>query len=417
MQVQKKEPTLKQAPNQLQDTNLKPIFNISAPDILQEVQDLTQIEKPDLILSKKDGIVNDILQDYNLTYNALDDRIYIGERYLKDSDVNDIAIKCRTIDKSISESNVLNLIRSSLVPTFDPRLEYIKKLNKMPLKIGMIKELFSCIQSIHSPEYMDRIVKKWFGGIVGTLLGDFSVMSLILIGGQGIGKSLFFRNILPKELRPYLAEASVKDDKDYWALMCSRLILCDDEFTSKTKTEAAEYKKIVSAPNFTYRTPFGKINETRKRTAVLCGSANEADVISDRTGNRRIIPLNVSHIDHIRLSKINLDNFYRELLELSKVDPNWWYLTPDDIEFLKNETSENLVLNEDEELLQRFTTADPYGHVSTSEVVQHLNFYQSSYRANIHKLGRELGKMYGKSFMKSLNGNKIRGYPLKLVSG
>ena len=80
-------------------------------------------------------------------------------------------------------------------------------------------------------------------------------------------------------------------DKDACAAMTKNLLIVDDELAGKTKMEEQHLKEITSKSVFTYRPPYGINHIHRKRLAVLAGTTNHEKVLSDPTGNRRIIPL------------------------------------------------------------------------------------------------------------------------------
>lgn len=369
------------------------------------------------LLGSKDATILSLIEEKGLQKNLLTDSYELpnGE-LLTDEVVNHIAMQARAQGGDVSSGRVHEIICSPYTPTFHPFDSYLKSIENNPIKKGTVKAVLDCLLlTNHHPDYKERIIKKWFGGIVGTLAGSYSVTTLVLVGGQGTGKTSFFRNLLPPALRGYFTEGSLSDDKDVFGRMCSSLIMYDDEFTSKNKTEAAIYKKLSSADKFTYRKPYGRIDVTRRRTAVLCGSANESDVINDTTGNRRIIPVRVKHINHENFSKINMDDFYRELLDMQNQNPTWWHLTADDIEFMNTDTEENTAPDEFFERVIKYTAPCDNAHVTVTEVERFICSYDSSYRPNVHKMGRALSRVYGGSRQKKINGINIKGYSLKMV--
>lgn len=368
------------------------------------------------LLSTCDTVVFNIISEQAIRYNELTEKAeFYNGIALTERDVNNIALKARSELKGIGDNAVMRVLNSHLIPSYHPFTEYINSIKDMPVIHGTIDKFLKCLvlENDHHPDYLQRIVKKWFGGLMGTLMGSYSVMTLVFIGSQGNGKTTFFRGLLPPELKQYFAESEIAADKDVMARMCTNLIVYNDEFTSKNKTEASQYKQMSSAENFTYRKPYGRIDVTRRRTAVLCGSANEPDVISDYTGNRRVIPVRLRYIDHKNIPSIN--QVYRELLELHKVNSTWWHLTAEDITFMNADTVQNTAIDEFEERILKWTESDPSGHVSTTEVSRHLAAHDGSYRQNIPKLSRALTRVYGVSCVKMVGKSSVRGYKLKLI--
>jgi len=300
---------------------------------------------------------------------------------------------------------------------FHPFQIYIEKISQLPTTLGVINQVLDCIEltSDHHPDYKQRIIKKWFGGIMGTLMGSYSVMTFVLVGDQLKDKTNFFREILPPDLKSFFGEVEIKDDKDCFEKMCIYLIAYDDEYTSGTKTENSLRKKITSAEFFDLRRPYDRFVKKRRRIGVNCGSANEPDIISDQTGNRRVIPARITRINIEKFRRINLDLFYRELLYLHTLDPVWWHLTAKDIRFMNADTLQNTLVDPFEEQIRIYTIKDPEGHISTGEVESHIAACNKAFRPNPAKLGRALTRLYGNSTLKKLDRKGVRGYPIKLV--
>ncbi len=372
----------------------------------------------DMMLSVKDANILELIEKTGVRKNLLTDSIDLMDGTpLTDERVHFIASQARAMSRcEISSARIRELITTPYTPSFHPFNEYLESIAGLQVVKGTVQQVLNCmVLDDHHPDYKEKVIKKWLGGLMGALTGSYSVMTLILIGGQGVGKTVFFRNLLPLPLQSYFVECQLTDDKDVYARMCSNLIAYDDEFTGKNKTEASIYKKLSSAEKFTYRKPYGHFDITRKRTAVLCGSANEYDVINDTTGNRRIIPVRLKKIDHEKFSKINLNDFYRELLELHKENPTWWHLKADEIALLNYDSEANTAPDEHKERVLKYTTPDPTGHVTTTEVEHHIHTWDTSYKTNTNKLGRALTQVYGCNTIKKINGVNVRGYSLRLL--
>ena len=78
------------------------------------------------------------------------------------------------------------------------------------------------------------------------------------------------------------------------------------------------------------------------RYAVLCGTSNEEEVINDPTGNRRIIPINVTNINWDAYEAIDKAALWMELYHAYHDDPNSWMLTSTDIQYLNEKTEQKL---------------------------------------------------------------------------
>lgn len=371
------------------------------------------------MLATDDTVVYGIISKMGCRFNELTRQAELKDGTpITDNDIHDICLYARNQMKTIKEPVIKRVLYSQLTPSYHPFTDFVQKLESMEAKQGVVKKLLSCleIEDDHHPDYLDKIVKKWFGGIMGTIMGSYSVMALILVGHQGGGKTNFFRSLLPEEFKHYFAESEIAQKTDIMVRMCANLIIYNDEFTSKNKTEASQYRQMVSTDYFTFRKPYGHVDEKRRRIGVCCGSANDPDVISDHTGNRRVIPVRLKRVNAEKLAEIDIYEFYRELLDMHKMNPIWWHLTPDEVKLLNSDTQQNTTIDEFEERVAKYTEADEYGHVSTTEVSRHLAGNDMSYKANIPKLSRALTRMYGSSVQAKVNGSNVRGYKIRLLT-
>jgi predicted P-loop ATPase len=182
---------------------------------------------------------------------------------------------------------------------------------------------------------------------------------LVLCGQkQGTGKTSFFRNLLPKELKKYLIEHKIDSkDKDSVYNLVKGLLVLDDEFGGLATKDVKDFKKIADANQIDIRLPYSAYYSKMKRKASLCGTSNDVSILKDVTGNRRILPANVVSIDYDSMIKLDTDSLWREAFKLWREDFDWKIYSSEDIEFLEKNTNQNLEIMPVEELFfTRFST-------------------------------------------------------------
>ena len=115
-----------------------------------------------------------------------------------------------------------------------------------------------------------------------------------LVGGQGAGKSTFFRFMAIKDewfsddLRKLDDENVYRKLQGHWIIEMSEMIA-----TASAKS-IEEIKSFLSRQKETYKVPYEVYPEDRPRQCVFGGTTNRQDFLPrDRTGNRRFIPVNV----------------------------------------------------------------------------------------------------------------------------
>jgi predicted P-loop ATPase len=113
--------------------------------------------------------------------------------------------------------------------------------------------------------------------------------------------------------------------------MTKKLIICDDEFGGKSKKEAKLFKEILSKQAITIRKPYDRVSEDLTRLSVFCGTTNDEHILNDPTGNRRILPVQITGIHFEKMDKIDRTGLWIELYRLWKEDPNGFFLNSEEI--------------------------------------------------------------------------------------
>jgi predicted P-loop ATPase len=291
---------------------------------------------------------------------------------------------------------VESVIFSNYTPSYNPIKSYFEGL-----KWDGVDHIAKLAESINSntgtEEYREFGLRAWLIGIVESILkGKPNILCLVLAGKQNTGKSTFFTRLLPEQLNRYFAMSQLDRGKDDEILMCQSLLIFDDEFSGKSKQDAKHMKRILSAPSFTLREPYGRNNVTLKRIATLCGTCNELDVLNDPTGNRRFIVFEVvGQFDYKLYNSIDKNQLFAQCVELVNNG-----LTSDlegDFVNLMEQVSEDFleISIEEELLLQHFNANDTNVRtrqwMPTTMIKDYLE-ENSNQKLSIKRLGQMLRK-------------------------
>ena len=117
---------------------------------------------------------------------------------------------------------------------------------------------------------------------------------LCLVGGQGAGKSTFFRFMAIRDewfsddLRKLDDENVYRKLQGHWIIEMSEMI------ATASARSIEEIKSFLSRQKETYKVPYEVYAADRPRQCVFGGTTNRQDFLPrDRTGNRRFIPVTV----------------------------------------------------------------------------------------------------------------------------
>lgn len=323
-------------------------------------------------LTEIEQLGNFIVDTFSPTEDEITHIRYINGQRQKRDHFNDIYISCkRNLSFKVQKSDVEAILYSSYTKVSNGLKKFFKT-NDSRSGDETIREYISCVHPFN--EYNVWAFKKWIVSAIHNWNADFndkivSPLTLVLTGQQhGTGKTTYLRNLMPESLSHYVVEGKVSgDDKDSKYLLASSLMVIDDEFGGKAFKDDKEYKSISDTNIITQRRPYGKDIESFKRRAILCGTSNEMDVLKDVTGNRRILPIKIEKIDFDKAMKVNTENLIMEALNLYNEGFEWQIYSLKDIQYIKDNSTENEVILPVEDLFFKYfrIEKDIYFNVET----------------------------------------------------
>jgi predicted P-loop ATPase len=348
---------------------------ISAADSKEIVE---QIVSKD-IKFKSDSVSEDIasyIKTFELKKNLITRRIELNGKAIDDSDINSIFLDSKSIFKESNKDLVTSIIFSNRIPTYNPLHEFFEQElfeydnDNWP----NLRKLMSSV--ITNQEHAEYFILTWLLSVVASAYGHHSALVLVFCGPkQGTGKTHWFRYLLPKELRYLYAESKMDAGKDDEILMCGKLIINDDEYGGKSKKEEKRLKELTSKEYINVREPYGRVSTDLKRLAVLCGTSNETQILSDPTGNRRILGVLVEDINHEMYNGCDKVGLWRELFCMYQMGANYKILG-DDILKLNQSTEMFKLSTPEEDLIHKKLTpgsATSFGEwMSLTDIQQYL---------------------------------------------
>ena len=151
----------------------------------------------------------------------------------------------------------------------------------------------------------------------------------LLVGGQGCGKSTFCLNLLPPVLRPYYTDSIDFGNRRGAELALHRYALINiDEFDSVKSSHQSFLKHILQKAVVNTRLPYQSASRNLRRYATFIATSNNYDLLTDPTGSRRFICVEVKgRIDYAQ--PIDYDQLYAEAKELLRRGERFWF-TPEE---------------------------------------------------------------------------------------
>lgn len=156
--------------------------------------------------------------------------------------------------------------------------------------IERVDSLFVDYLGAEDSEYTRTVTRKLLCAAVARIYEPgtkFDYMP-ILVGAQGIGKSLLIKRIGWKWTQDAIPD--IRTSKAYEALDGAWLVEIG-ELATLNKADRESIKLYLTKTEDTYRKAYARNVTVNKRTCVFVGTTNEKDFLNDTTGNRRFLPI------------------------------------------------------------------------------------------------------------------------------
>ena len=366
---------------------------------------------------KSDSVSTDIaafVNTYNLKKNVITRKIELDGKAIDDSDLNSIFLDSKAVFKESTKDLITAIIFSNRVPSYNPLHEFFEEQlfeydnDNWP----NLKLLMSSVVS--DTQEADFFILRWLLSVVASAYGHKSELVLVFCGEkQGTGKTHWFRYLLPKKLRYLYAESKMDAGKDDEILMCGKLLINDDEYGGKSKKEDKRLKELTSKEFINVREPYGRVSVDLKRLSVFCGTSNETQILSDATGNRRIMPIHINEIDHDFYNQCNKEGLWRELFCMYQMGAEYTILK-EDIDRLNAATEMYKISTPEDDLIHKKLTpgsATSYGEwMSLTDIQQYLMSDTKFNYLNTNRIGQILTSLGFEKQRRVLNLSKVMMY-------
>ena len=270
---------------------------------------------------------------YEFRYNTVLDDLEYRQRdsvhfYFKPADqrarstvsMNALKEGIRVWDRDINR-----FLTSDYVPLYNPVEEYLYDTGRWDGKdrIRALADLVPC----HNPHWRE-LFYRWFLGMVAHWRGmdrqHGNNTSPLLVGSQGFRKSTFCRILLPPELRfGYTDSIDFKSRQEAERSLGRFLLVNIDEFDQININQQGFLKHLLQKPAANLRKPYGSTIREMRRYASFIGTSNQKDLLSDPSGSRRFICIEVTGPIDTNVS-INYRQLYAQALNAVAKGERYW---------------------------------------------------------------------------------------------
>ena len=253
-------------------------------------------------------------------------------RSLTQEALNSIMLKAERehiMEKGSPNAQIKMYVQSEEVPVFNPVAEFLNALPEWDGK-NHVNAVFSRLPGITTEQH--GFLATWIRSVVAhwlqmdTLHGNECVPTLI--GSQGCGKTTFVRRLLPPQLRQYyLDHLNLSNKFDKEMALTNNLLVNLDELEAIRPSQHAALKQTLSKSKVNGRPIFGRAQEDRPRFASFIATTNNPHPLTDPTGSRRYICLEIPEGQLIdNEGDIDYEQLYAQVLhELREAKAPYWF--------------------------------------------------------------------------------------------
>lgn len=205
-----------------------------------------------------------------------------------------MTLEVQLADIRVSIKDVRNFLESDYIKNYNPIDEYLFQCYDKWDGKDHIRALARTVPTAN-PHWADWFY-TWFLGMVDQWRGYShrqygNSVAPLLISKQGYNKSTFCRRLLPPELQwGYSDNLILSEKRQVYQAMAQFMVINLDEFNQiSPQVQQGFLKNLIQLPTLKYKPPYGNHVMEFPRLASFIATSNMKDILSDPSGNRRFI--------------------------------------------------------------------------------------------------------------------------------
>jgi len=335
--------------------------------------------------------------------------------------LNSIWIDMQMDGYKCTDSILMKILNSKLTKAYNPLVNYFENLPEHNEQEDHIQQLANTItikdiiiDDVDQRNLWEPFLRKWLVGCAATATGlGVNHTCLILVGGQGAGKTTWLNSLCPKGMKEFLVcshiNPSLTDTNTANYLAEKWFVNIDDQLETIFGKDFNSMKAIITAPFVTNRKTWHRLTKTRPRICSFMGSVNSPKFLTD-SENRRYLVFTAESIEFNH--QVDIHKVWAQALHLAKQKFPYWFTT-EEIKDLNKINEVYRQIPPEEEWLQKLfdpcERTDPKAQfLMASEILTRINAF-SGMRLSLKKLSGALEKLkYGEPFPKRVNGGSPR---------
>ena len=291
--------------------------------------------------------------EYRTVGEGMEHFTAVGQREL-----NTICIEMRQQGIDCWDRDLARYVNSSFIHSYHPFRLYMEEL---PAWDG-VDRLNDLGQRVSSSDYWVVYFHRWMLAMAAQWMGmnreyANSMAPLLISKTQGWHKSTFCKSLLPGSLQAYYTDQINLSGSAMEGKLALMGLINLDEFDRLSSRQMAQLKNLMQMSVVNMRRAYQKNYQVLPRIASFIGTSNRKDLLTDPTGSRRFICIEVMH--PIDCTHIDLTQIYAQLKAEILSGERYWFTSEEEAEIQKHNQPFYQSTPEEELFQTHFRAAGP----------------------------------------------------------
>lgn len=291
--------------------------------------------------------------EYQSAHSTASEFTFLGER-----EMNTICIEAFNSGICCRDRDVKRYICSTYIETYHPFHMY---LDRLPEWDG-IDRLTDLSARVSTTLYWKNCFHRWMLALTAQWMGlnqgihANCTAPLLISTEQGRHKSTFCKSLVPPSLQAYYTDQLDMSGGNSTEVKLALMGLINlDEFDRLSVRKMAQLKNLMQMPSLNVRKAYKKNYCQLPRIASFIGTSNRKDLLTDPTGSRRFICVEVENM--IDCTGIDHDQLYAQLKHELLSGARYWFTTDEEAEIQRHNEEFYRIMPEEEIFRSHFRAA------------------------------------------------------------
>ena len=350
---------------------------------------------------KLEDLQNFLHANFDFRYNILSDmpecrrKNTTTYRMIDKRMMNTLSMEAMMNGVDCKDADVKRFLFSERIPTHHPFKDYVSALpewdgtDRVTMLASRVSGNGMWLNGFHI--WMLGMVAQWLGYPARCAN---AVAPILVSTEQGMCKSTFCSMLLPEELRTYYTDKFTINATSGCEQKLSTFGLINmDEFNMYTERMMTILKNLMQMKKVNYRKCFKAYYSDLPRIASFIGTSNEKSLLTDETGSRRFLCMEVEK--PIDCSPIDYPQLYAQLKWELEAGKRYWLSKEEELEIQEHNQDFYKQSTEDEVFFKVFRLpkeGEPFVRMTASSIFDLLQKrYPALMRsANVRQFGKVL---------------------------